>query len=338
MIVFRADANPSIGMGHIMRCLSLADAFHDFGYEVIFILADEEVKTMVNSRGYETIILHSDYARIDKESDWWLSVRPDIIIVDSYYVTPTYLHTLHQNAKLVYIDDLAIFPYPTDILVNYNAFGLCLDYHNLYFASGIREPYYIRGPYYAPLRSMFRNVKQKIQKEKVENVLISTGGADTEHIALKTVQSYPKSRNYHILLGNMNSDKEKIRELSCINNRIILHENVSDMKTLISNMDIAVSAAGSTLYEICACGVPLITYILADNQIPGAEAFAKLGLAINLGDLRGKNDPSEKILSSVETLAKDYDMRVRIGSQMQEMIDGLGAERMAIRILELIII
>ena len=76
------------------------------------------------------------------------------------------------------------------------------------------------------------------------------------------------------------------------------------MRALILSMDICVSAAGSTLYEICACGVPLITYILADNQIPGAGTFEKSGLAVNCGD------------------------RVEVGKRMQEMIDGYGAERL----------
>jgi len=63
-------------------------------------------------------------------------------------------------------------------------------------------------------------------------------------------------------------------------------ENVQDMRGLICSMDLIVSAAGSTLYEICACGVPLITFVTADNQIRGAEAFSSLGLAVNIGDLR----------------------------------------------------
>lgn len=52
-----------------------------------------------------------------------------------------------------------------------------------------------------------------------------------------------------------------------------------------STMDICISAARTTLYEICACGVPLITYSLADNQIFGAKAFENLGLGINIGGL-----------------------------------------------------
>ncbi len=326
MIVIRADANPNIGMGHIMRCLSVADAASSSGHKVTFILADDGVANLVHSRGYETIVLHSDYREMDEEL--WPELNPELIIVDSYFVTAKYLEKLRLKAPLVYIDDILSFPYPVDILVNYNAYAPFAGYHELYENSGVEEPRFILGSSYAPLRTMFRGLPKKEQKKSVENVLISTGGSDAEHIALSIVEAKPTARTYHLLLGNMNEDKERIRALAKDNKHLVLHENVTDMKTLICSMDLAVSAAGSTLYEICACGVPLITYILADNQIPGAEAFEKLGLAVNLCDMREVEDPSRAILSSIEELADDFERRVDVGQKMQSMIDGFGADRM----------
>lgn len=331
MILIRADANPEIGMGHIMRCLSIADAAVISGYEVTFILADNGVKSLVEERGYQTIILNSDYT--DMGNEIWPELNPDLVIVDSYYITSAYLEYLHQKYKLVYIDDLAAFSYPVDILVNYNAYGPRVDYHRLYTNSQFAEPKYILGVSYAPLRSMFRDIEKRTQKENVKNILISTGGSDPDHFALEIVKAKPRKYTYHILVGSMNTDKEEIRRLAQAN--MVIHENISDMASLIKDMDIAVSAAGSTLYEICACGVPLITYVLADNQIKGAEAFNELGLAVNLGDMRSVKDPCEKIISRVEELAVDYRKRVDTGFRMQDMIDGLGAERMIKEILNI---
>ena len=124
------------------------------------------------------------------------------------------------------------------------------------------------------------------------DVLLSTGGSDELHIALSFIKhlcEQPDSGiTYHVLIGAMNTDKDEIRSLAADKEWIELHENVADMKSLICSMDVVVSAAGSTLYEICACGVPLITFSAADNQVPGAEAFSSLGLAVNVGDLRSK--------------------------------------------------
>lgn len=360
MIYIRADANPNIGMGHIMRCLSIADAFHMVDKSPVFIIADEQVLSLISERGYEARIIHSDYKDMEAELPLWepQGIEPDdIIIIDSYYVTSNYLKSLKnrvgKNGKIVYIDDRASFPYPVDILINYNAFAKDSTYKSLYRSSTADIPQLILGCSFTPLRGMFRGVTKKKQPEKVKNILISTGGADKLHLSISLIRillekKSEKNRTYHFLIGTMNADKEEIRDLVAGHNNLILHENVLDMRGLLEKMDLAVSAAGSTLYEICACGIPLITYTCADNQIPGAEAFKTLGLAINIGDLREviSNNPSspmdeklnmsavQKIISVIEERSSDYIWRVEVGRKMQEMIDGLGAVRMVKKILE----
>ncbi len=334
MIYIRTDANPNIGMGHIMRCLSIADAFHSEGQDVTFINADDNIKILIEQRGFADFILYSDYRDMESELHSWdaLDVRhEDYIIVDSYYVTWYYFESLRAKVdhKLVYIDDCMAFPYPVDVLVNYNIYGRKENYTALYLDAGMEPPQLIMGPTYAPLRSMFCDLPKKQQPERVRDVLISTGGTDPFHIALSLVKLCPQNFMYHVLVGMLNSDGEEIRKIAKENPHIILHENVSDMVNLIRSCDIAVSAAGSTLYEICACGVPVITYVIADNQKPGAEAFVKEGLAINLGDLRKGLFSAERIIDAVEDLSRDYKKRVKIGTHMQDLIDGYGAHRLA---------
>lgn len=354
-VLIRADANQNIGMGHIMRCLSLADVALSAGCMVEFLIADDSVSELIQSRGFKATVLDSDYTRMEEEK-WPQNLQSDLIIVDSYYVTAGYLHQLREKlkpscGKLIYIDDILSFPYPVDILVDYNAYSNKAIYDKLY--EGAEQPHLILGPTFAPLRSMFRNLPKRIQKEKVENILISTGGADELHMSLKIIQAITSSVRtgyvYHFLIGPMNADKEFIREFAEKVDYIVIHEDVTDIKSLILSMDLAISAAGSTLYEISACGVPLITYSLADNQIPGGEAFENLGLAVNVGDLRNPksintalvmsgslhNSAVDRIMKATDTLAYDYKRRCEMGKQMQEMIDGFGADRMVEEILRL---
>ena len=199
---------------------------------------------------------------------------------------------------------------------------------------------------------MFRGVDRKAQNRNVVNILFSTGGSDELHLTLSILNhlcasdasnSSESGKIYHFLLGTMNTDKDQIRLIAQDRDFIVLHENVRDMKSLITAMDVCISAAGSTLYEICACGVPLITYSLADNQVLGAEAFSSLGLAVNVGDLRNPDtiDPSsvmsgeldgsavERILTAINDLSLDYRKRCETGERMQSLIDGCGADRMA---------
>ncbi len=332
MFIIRADANPSLGMGHIMRCLSIADSIKDNGKDIVFILADNSIERLITSRGYDAIILHTNYKRMESELDSWPELSSNAVIVDSYYVTPDYLNKLKRKigkSKLIYIDDLATFAYPVDILVNYNVYGPDLNYSHIYSMAKTTTPKLLLGPKYTPLRTMFRGVEKNRIHKTVKNVLVSTGGSDPAHIALSLITSEPKGFTFHFLVGALNQDKETIKRLSELYPNIIIHENVSDMRSLISSCDIAISAAGSTLYEICACGVPLITYSLADNQIPGANAFEELGLAVNIGDIRDVGDSEAKIITSLEMLSVNYKMRAAMGKRMQKMIDGFGADRIA---------
>lgn len=330
MIYFRADANPSIGMGHIMRCLSIADAFRDAGRDVQFVLADRQVEELIHRRGYEAVVLHSSFDDMESELGLWPEIIPELIIVDSYFVTESYLKALHDKSKLVYIDDLAAFPYPVDILINYNAYGPEIDYHSLYHN---HPPELLLGVTYVPLRKMFQEISMKTPRKYIHDILFSTGGADDLHLALQLVKMRPRKYNYHVLIGAMNTDWNEIRRLAEDQDNIIIHENVSDMRSLITNCDVAISAAGSTLYEICACGIPLVTYITADNQISGAEAFEKIGLAVNCGDMRLVTNRIESLIKTTDSLNDHYDQRVSIVSKMKDTIDGNGAQKIVNRIL-----
>lgn len=333
-IYIRADANFNIGMGHIMRCLSIADSLQAREMDVTFVLAGEDAMPLVKERGFKAKVLGTDYANLEDEISIWSPEKGSTVIVDSYYVTKDYLRSfqskLGEDGKLIFIDDLGKFAYPVDMLINYNAFCKYIDYESLYRNADLPVPKMVMGVEYTPLRQMFRNIPKRVQNRDVKNVLISTGGSDMLHIALKLVE-YLKSIEadyvFHILLGRMNSDGEKIKKNADQN--IVVHENVSDMRSLISSCDIAVSAAGSTVYEISACGVPMITYVVADNQILGAKAMVDLGLAVDCGDFRAEKSPGAAIVNAVKDLASDYKKRVHMGDRMQQLIDGMGADRLS---------
>ena len=333
MILFRADGNAKIGSGHIMRCLSVADAFKRKNKDCLFVLADKAFQPLIESRGYTVYILDSDYCDMDGEfEDLKIVISrycPEMIIIDSYYVSYDYLKKLKELTRLVYIDDLTAFAYPADVLVNYNAYGSDIDYKKLYFNENVVCPRLILGAGYAPLREIFCNISKREQRETVKDILISTGGADPAHLALKIAEYVAQDNafNWHFLIGTMNPDYGIINKITEKNTKIHIHYNVKDMKSLICSCDLAVSAAGSTMYEIAACGVPMITYILADNQIPGAKAFAKLGLAVSCGDLRNKENAAIILMDAVDRMVKNYVLRKQIGEKMQNMVDGFGADR-----------
>ena len=106
----------------------------------------------------------------------------------------------------------------------------------------------------------------------------------------------------------------------------VLHINEQHMSELMTSCDIAVSAAGSTLYELCACGIPSITYSLADNQIVAARQFQEQNVMINAGDCRNNRDFTGNIESCIHHLSEDFQLRKTLSAEMQKLVDGHGAK------------
>lgn len=127
----------------------------------------------------------------------------------------------------------------------------------------------------------------------------------------------------------MNQDLPVIQQLMAGEDNIFIHYNVNNMAELMSECDAAISAAGSTLYELCATQTPTITYILADNQILGAESFERNGVLKNAGDVRvlGAERLSCRLIRDAVGLCDDYAERCRIARRQRMLVDGRGAEK-----------
>lgn len=162
--------------------------------------------------------------------------------------------------------------------------------------------------------------------------MFSAGGADSERIALRFVKSVVSNRQFcnttfHIVIGSFEPDKEEIENISVAHNNIVTHSNVRRMSDLMLQCDLAVSAAGSTLYELCACGVPTITYVLSDNQLPDATAFSDLGIMVNAGDDRTDGNLIENINDAILGLISNIAIRKLMQSKGMSFVDGNGAKR-----------
>ena len=335
MFLIRVDGNPKIAVGHIMRCLSLADALREQGGEITFVTAEPYFQRLIQTRGYPCTVLGTAYDRMEEELPVFLPIlereRPELVILDSYFVTPQYMEAIRNISRLLYIDDLNAFDYPADAVVNYNIYGPELPYP--------QNKTYFLGPQYAPLRKEFQGLSQRNTKDRVENVLVSTGGTDQYHVALHCAEylreHLPRENMiFHFVLGAMNRDIVQLEQIAKDFSFIKLHRQVTDMCSLMLQCDVAISAAGTTLYELCACGVPTVTYILADNQIQGAQMFQKAGLMPCAGDIREDACFLERLFELLNSLADDFAQRQRIAEQMQGAVDGRGAARLAEAILK----
>jgi UDP-2,4-diacetamido-2,4,6-trideoxy-beta-L-altropyranose hydrolase len=268
--------------------------------------------------------------------------KADTIIIDSYYIHNDYIEKVRANKKIVFLDDLMTETISTDILVNYNLFADKSEYDSFYqYAKG--KPEFILGTEYVPLREEFSDITPVEIKEQISNVLILTGGADPCHVALgianelanRLKENGHERIKYHFVVGTLSQDYDELSRIREKNpDSIELHRNVSDMKSLMISCDLAISAAGSTLYELCACGVPTITYVTADNQIKGEEAFLKNEIMLSAGDVRHNQRFYAELFLLIEETSKDNLLRKKMADRARKLADGKGAERIASEIIK----
>ena len=326
VILIRADANEQIGTGHVMRCISIAQAFKERGVQVIFVTADHRADQLLS--GFETISLSSDWKDMESELDRFLKIirkyHPLWLVVDSYYVTELYFSVLSKAAKTAYIDDLNTFCLDVSCLINYNIFAEEFDY-SAYKKKNCRL---LLMPQYAPLRQDFRDLPGYKLNKDVTDIFVSAGGTDPEGITEKIIEMICDRMadvTFHFVIGALNPRITKIKNLKKKN--VVFHVDEQHMPRLMQTCDMAVSAAGTTLYELCACGIPTITYALADNQLLAAEAFSKNGIMVNVGDCRQNEQFMGTLSECICNLRTDYEKRKDLSKSMRRMVDGNGAKR-----------
>ncbi|MFO7937203.1 MAG: UDP-2,4-diacetamido-2,4,6-trideoxy-beta-L-altropyranose hydrolase [Kiritimatiellia bacterium] len=333
--LIRTDASASIGSGHIMRCIALAEKIHCKGFNVYFLScsAPDMITGNVKDRGfyYEPLLTYprgsdQDAIQTAKTAD---SLKAGWIIFDGYSFNEEYLNIIRKQtpAHVLYVDDYACLAhYPVDILLNQNSSAQQFNYQS------DTHTQLLLGSRYTMIRSEFKKYR-KPEPEITDNqikILITMGGSDPSGMSLQTLNAVKKSEQRNIVVkliaGSMNPMLKEIRETArAFDKSISVIDNSKDMGSLIKWADIVISAAGSTCWEICYLGTPCIVIVTADNQLATADDLARRECAVNLG---WHNRLScAKIASSLENLIGDLALRKRMSHNQRALIDGCGAQR-----------
>ena len=347
LVYFRTDGNSNIATGHLVRCLSIADACFSLGMKVCFLVSDQESKALLQSfdpacrfpvRILETAVYDDPERELPEltvvlsYSDARVTHDDILLFLDSYFVTEHYLSTVRAVAKVAYLDDLQLFDYPVDLLINYDVIPESRS--ATYQAAYQNAARTLLGASYTPLRAQFTDL-QPYCRDRVSNILVTTGGSDPYHFCLKLIEVFRESSSLHlcqlhIVVGRLSEDKDRLYKLADELPFLQLHENVSDMASLMTSCDLAVSAAGTTLYELCAAGVPSMSFCLADNQLTAAKTFEEAGIIPCAGDIRYSCDEAlDRIMDFVTYMSENFQKRKAAHETMRQLVDGKGAMRIA---------
>lgn len=335
MIFIRTDMNEKIATGHVMRCLSIADALKEQGEEVHFLLADEQAQNLIQSRGYESIVLHTVWNDMDSEIPVLLAAidryKITRILIDSYQVTLKYLTEIKKMVQIMYIDDLKLFCYPVDVVVCYANY-----WSRFYSRQNDPSTIFLLGTKYVPLRKVFWDCERKKITKGAGRLLLLSGGSDPYDFLEQTLMLLDLRVFQHIdvICGRYYPNYEELCGKYEKNSKISIHKSIPDIEKYMKNADMAVSAGGTTLYELCACGTPTISYSFADNQLDNVKQFASDGLIDYAGDLRYENVP-KKVMKLIEQYQKNLELRKQRSQEMQKLVDGKGAIRLAQKLVEL---
>lgn len=342
-VFFRTDGNSHIASGHICRCLSIAYELCDMGSEVTFLLSDAESRCIFEhnlSHMYKGQI-NCEIIEVGRYDDYTNETRnmADLsekygfengpVVIDSYFVSEDYVEKLRKITKVIYIDDFMNKNYAFDLVINYDVVteNQIDEYRNSYSNSART----LIGGEYAPLRKQF-SIYQYNVNEKISNILITTGNTDVYHIEMKFAKFLNKSDAsrfiLHLVIGMGFDNKDELKRLAMENDNIVIHEGVTDLSKLMQTCDMAISAGGTTLYELCAIGIPTLSFVTADNQINSVVAFDNYGAIKYVGN--ASMDIDEVVRKAVEYVnTASYDMRLKQSKKMKEVCDGKGAERIA---------
>lgn len=349
--VIRADASIAIGSGHIMRCLTLAEALKELGDEVIFIMRAHRGHraAMVEARGFRSILLsppaagaadidgpyaHSHWLGLSEEQDAEETLAVlgdraiDLFIVDHYGLGAPFEAAAREKAAAVMaIDDLADRPHQVELLVDPSLRAkepASLLYRDLIPA----HTRLLEGPDYALLREEFRAMRPRALARRdgsSRRILISMGGVDADDrssAALRALIPYQPA-HVDIVMGSKAPALQKVRSLAqSLPYPALLHVDTAEMSSLMAEADLSIGAAGGTAYERACLGLPSLMIALAENQRANIEGLVQAGAALEIGaeDLEG-----ERLAELIRGLSAS---RLREMSRAAaSLVDGEGAQR-----------
>lgn len=339
MYYFRADGSAATGAGHLMRCLTVAQELQnriDAPEEVCFLCADVASAELLRNYHMPVQVLGTDPEDLEGELpvlESVLNTVENIFLVDSYRVTDAYLSALRRLGKVFLLDDMQQHGFPVDGVINYNLFASPEKYREFYGSETLQ---YL-GAVYVPVRQQFCEAAGSYTvTDTVTDVLITTGGGDRDNIAGEILRELCEHSlkdsgvRFHLVIGKFNPNREVLEQYATEHREVILHCNVQDMASLMATCQLAVTAGGTTIYELSVLGVPFVCFSYAENQERLTAWIGSRSIAGYAGAWHHEPETVRKAIGSWCLAAfRREELRAQCYEAERQLIDGRGAARIA---------
>lgn len=335
-VLFRVDAGPDIGLGHLQRCLSLAEALAQRGIMAHFVIRGTGI--IHNRIGELGLRITEVPPNCTPEIDLRFTLDcleqdgAHVAVVDSRNVGCQYLWELRRAGHFVVsIDDFAEVLFPTHLVVNGN-FGA----EELTYRSATGDTYFLLGTRYVMLRREFWDVPRRAARENVNTILLTLGGEDRQNLMprlLKSLDVIAEDFSVIAIVGPFFDNHEEVEKAGRHSGRPVrfVYEPRS-VRDLMLSADMAISGGGQTLYELACVGCPTVALQVAADQQQHLRALVHGGV-VRLAEYNGDGELIE-VRGAVSSLLKDSEARAVISTTGQRLVDGQGALRVAQAIIE----
>ncbi len=323
-IVFRADGGRNIGMGHLVRGMSLAESIAGEDTEFVFVTREiHGMPELLRAKGYAVWAVEAETGP-ENIAKVVAAIEPSVVINDIRDAPVEYMTLLRDSGfPLISFDDTGDASSLVNVLIDAN-----VSDDTLYLRNGGPKRYY--GPRYMLLGGDFARLhedKRKI-REKVKNVMIIMGGSDpgnlTEHVVLSLDMISPDF-DVTAIAGYGFSKCEILKEMAERRDWLTVAEQPESLAGLMLDADVAFSSGGISMYELACIGTPSIVLCQCPHEVDNAEIFVQQGIVESLG--MGEYVSADEIVNCFNCVANNPGMRSVMNDSGKDFIDGRGIER-----------
>ena len=305
-IVFRAEASVAIGIGHVMRCLTLADRLAANGAEIAFACSSATVETVPGLT----------YPIVDDRDGG------DILVIDHYGLGEEYERAARTSyRRIMVIDDLPNRRHDCDLLLDQTAGRAPEQWRPLVPA----HARLLTGGQYALLRPEFERTPCR-PRSSLDAILIGLGGTDpgnATELALEGIRLSRLTASVTVVLGGRAPHLQSVKAKAQTMNGVTVLTDVAAMADLMDQADLAIGAGGTSAWERCRLGLPSLMLEIAANQKDVIRALVQAGAAVHC-----PTDASA-MAATLRHLHESPDSLTRLSANAATVCPGNGAERVA---------
>lgn len=355
-VLFRTDAGPKIGVGHLMRCLALATGLRSEGASCVFMSREElgPLARLISDSGHSLLVLPAQSTSETEDApsadslahaNWlpggWqqdaaaclagLAGQPpaDWLVVDHYAIDIGWERRMRTAAgRIMVIDDLADRSHDCDVLLDQNLFPDLRERYAGYIQPGATM---LLGPEYALLRDEFAARRAMLDRkfDRPPRLFVGFGGADPTNATGKVVstllEAFGDAMEMVVVAGPANPHFNDLQAISENKKNVRLYKSMDRMAECLADADLAIGGGGVNALERCAMGLPSLVYAIADNQIVPSHTLSERGGVRYMGQIERLN--TGRLVTAVSEFVGNAQARADISRTGMALVDAAGVSR-----------